>query len=96
MQVDDLIIDFLNLRSEKVKFIKIQNYEFAAQARDKERQKSKEICELLIPDSEFVNWNTCDKIIDDYCVQIYNCSSYNYSKCIKSINRFKKLKDLGI
>ena len=96
MQVENLIIEYLNLRLEKVKFIKRQNYQFAAEARDKERQKSKEICSILNPGGEFVDWNTCDKIIDDYCRQVYNCSTYDYSLCIKSIERLKKLNDLGI
>ena len=85
MQIDNLIIDYLNLRLEKVKFI-----------RDKEREKSKEICSILNPNGEFVDYNTYDKIIDDYCKQVYNCSTYNYSLCIKSIERVKKLNDLGI
>lgn len=96
MQIEDLIIEYLNLRLEKVKFIRTQNYQFAAEIRDIERQKSKEICSILNPEGEFVDWNTCDKIIDDYCNQVYNCSTYDYSLCIKSIQRVRKLNDLGI
>ena len=91
MQIDNLIIDYLNLRLEKVKFIKKQNFQFAAEVRDKEREKSKEICSILNPNGEFVDYNTYDKIIDDYCKQVYNCSTYNYSLCIKSIERVKNI-----
>jgi hypothetical protein len=96
MQVENLIIEYLNLGFQKVKYIKVQNYQMAAEARDKEREKSKEIWRILNPDGEFIDWNTCDKIIDDYCLQAYNCSTYDYALCVKSIERAKKLKDLGI
>ena len=96
MQIDDLIVDYLNIRLEKVKLIRKQNFQMAADFRDKEREKSKEIFNILNPGGEFVDWNTCDKIINDYCLQVYNCSTYDYSLCIKSIERVKKLNDLGI
>jgi hypothetical protein len=96
MLSDDLILEYLNLRLEKVKAIKKQSYQFAAEFRDKERQKSKEIWRILNPDGEFVDWITCDKIIDDYCLQVYNCSTYDYALCVKSIERIKKLRQLGI
>ena len=96
MQYDDLILQYLNLRLEKVKAIKKQKYDLAAQFRDSEREKSKEIWKILNPDGEFVDWNTCDKVIDDYCLQVYNCSTYDYALCVKSIERVKKLRELGI
>jgi len=96
MQVEVLIIEYLNIKLEKVKFIKNQNFQFAAEVRDKERVKSKEICDIINPGGEFVNYNTYDKIIDDYCKQVYNCSTYDYSTCVKAIMRAKKLNDLGI
>ena len=86
----------MNLRLEKVKAIKRQSYQIAAEFRDKEREKSKEVWRVLNPDGEFVDWSTCDKIIDDYCLQVYNCSTYDYTLCVKSIERVKKLRELGI
>lgn len=96
MEIDNLILEYLDLRLEKVKAIKRHNYETAANIRDKEREKSKELFNILNPDSKFVDWNTCDKVIDDYCLQVYNCSTYNYELCVKSIERVRKLNDLGI
>jgi hypothetical protein len=96
MKIDNLIIEYLKAMKEKQEAIFCQKYEKAAIARDKERIKSKEIFNILIPDGEFIDWNTCDKIIDDYCKQVYNCSIYDYSLCLKNINRQIKLKDLGI
>jgi len=96
MDLDNLIIEYLNLRLEKVRSVKRQSWQVAAEIRDKERLKSKEIWQILAPGGEFVDWNTCDKIIDDYCLQVYNCSTYDYSLCVKSIERVKKLRELGI
>ena len=94
--IDELIIDYLNLKYQKIVFAKTQNWQLAAETRDKEREMSKQISNILIPDSEFVNWSTCDKIIDSYCKQNYNCSAYKSLLCIKSIQRIKKLNNLGI
>ncbi len=96
MQVEDLILEYLNFKCDKVRAIKIQKYDLAANHRDKERIKSKEIFDILNPGAQFIDYNNCDKIIDDYCKQVYNCSTYNYSLCVKSIERIKKLNDLGI
>ena len=96
MLSDDLILEYLNLRLDKVKAIRRQSFQLAAEFRDKEREKSKEICKILNPNGEFIDWNTFDKIINDYCQQIYNCSTHDYSLCVKSIERFKKLRELGI
>lgn len=96
MVSDELILEYLNLRLEKVKAIKKQKYDLAAQFRDKERIASKNLFKILNPDVEFVDYNTCDRLIDDYCLQVYNCSTYNYALCVKTIERIKKLKDLGI
>ena len=94
MQVDELIIDYMNFKLEKVKAIKVQKYDLAAHWRDKERLISKQIFELINPNSEFVSWNNCDKIIDDYCYQVFNSSTNDYSKCISSIKRWRNLKNL--
>lgn len=96
MDLDNLIIEYLNLKLEKVRAVKRQSWNVAAEIRDKERLKSKEIWKILNPDGEFVDWNTCDKIINDYCLQVYNSSIYDYSLCVKSIERVKKLRELGI
>ncbi len=94
MQVDELIIDYMNFKLEKVKAIKVQKYDLAAQWRDEERQMSKKIFEIISPNSEFISWNDCDRTIDDYCKQVYNSSINDYSKCISSIKRCRNLKNL--
>lgn len=96
MLSDDLIIEYLNYKLAKVKAIKVQKYDLAAQWRDKERVISTQIFSQLNPDSQFISYSDCEKSIENYCIETYNCSTYDYNKCIKSINRFKKLKDLGI
>lgn len=96
MQIESLLIEYLNLRLQKVLFVRRQNFQMAAEVRDKERQKSKEICNILNPGGEWVSWNNCDNMIDDYCKQVHNCSTYDYSLCIKAIERVRKLNDLGI
>jgi hypothetical protein len=78
-----------------MKSIKVQKWDLAAQVRDMERIKSKEIFNILNTGGEFVDWNTCDKIIDNHCNQVYNCSIYD-THSLKQIIRQKRLKDIGI
>lgn len=76
--------------------IKNKDFSAAAEIRDLEKKLSFEIFTILKPESVFVNFQDCDKIIEDYCIQKFNCSSYNYSLCLKSIERLKKLNNLGL
>lgn len=94
MQVDELIIEFMNYKLAKVKAIKVQKYDLAAKWRDEERQMSKKIFELINPNCEFISWVECDRAINNYCKQVYNSSTYDYSKCISSIKRWRNLNNL--
>lgn len=94
--IDDLIIQYLNFKIEKKLYVKYQRWNLAAVTRDKERNLSKKISNIIEPNVEFLNFSICDKTIDDYCSQIHNCSIYNPERCLKNIQRFKKINDLGL
>jgi hypothetical protein len=96
MQFDDLIISYCEYRIAKVKAIKTQKYALAAECRDEERKISKEILSLINPSYDSIKHNECEKIIDDWCTKEYNCGIYDPVNCIKTINRIKKIKELGL
>lgn len=96
MQFDDLIISYCEYRIAKVKAIRTQKYAIAAEFRDEERKLSKEILFHINPSYETIKHNECEKIIDEWCIKEYNCGIYDPINCIKSINRIKKIKDLGL
>lgn len=96
MLSDDLIIEYLNYKIAKVKAVKIQKYDIAAQWRDKERIISYKILSELNHSNKNISYTECQGYIENHCLKTYNCSSYDYLNCIRSIKRIKKLKDLGI
>lgn len=96
MNIDDLILEFLNLRIEKIKAIRKQQFDDAANIRDKERKLSKVISETINPDIFSDDHTICEVQIEQYCLKIFNCSSYDTQLCVKSIERTKKLKSIGL
>lgn len=95
MEVDKLIIEYLDFRKSKKEAIHFQKYEKAASYRDKERDLSVQIFNILKNFDKFNSYNDCDKIIDEYCLEKYNTSIYD-TNCLKSIIRVSKLNSLGI
>jgi len=95
MGVDNLIIEYLEAREVKKSAIHSQKYELAATSRDTERQLSVKIFNDLYPNHNYLSYDNCDKVIDEYCLEKYNVSIYS-NICIKSIIRYQKLNDLGI
>lgn len=94
MKIDELIIEYLNLRLEKIKSAKNSNFTLAAELRDKERELSKKIFYILRPDDVFLNYFHTHDLIDEFCVKNYNCSNFESSNCIKSIIRKVKLEGI--
>jgi hypothetical protein len=95
MGVDNLIIEYLKAKKNKQDAIYSQKYELAANSRDKERQLSVKIFNILYPNDSYDSYNNCDKVIDEYCLEKYNVSIHS-NICLKSIIRYQKLNDLGI
>jgi len=96
MEVDNLLELYLNAKKDKKEAISHQRYEEAASARDKERQYSVSLYELLSSNKvETFDYNKFDKMIDDYCISRYEVSIYD-THSLKQIIRQKRLKDLGI
>ena len=95
MQIDELIIEYLTLRKEKNQSIRKQDWNIAADLRDKEIKMSKKIFQIINPGCELIDQYTCIKAIDDYCLKIYNCSISDLL-CLKKVIRIKNLNDLGI
>jgi hypothetical protein len=95
MEVDNLIIEYLKAKEIKQNAIYSQNYELAANSRDKERQLSVKVFNALYPNDNYDSYNNCDKVIDEYCLEKYNVSIHS-NICLKSVIRCKRLNDLGI
>lgn len=95
MEVDNLIIEYLRAREIKQNAIYKQQYEIAANSRDDERRLSVEIFNTLHSNDDYLSYNNCDKVIDEYCLKKYNVSIYD-NFCLRSIIRDLKLDELGI
>jgi hypothetical protein len=95
MEINNLIIEYLETRYNKVINIKRQNYDMAANFRDLERELSIKIFRIIKGDCNDLNYKQSEDEISNYCLKEFNCSIYDYN-CIKAIKRHIKLKDLGI
>jgi hypothetical protein len=95
MEVDSLIIEYLKVKKIKQNAIYSQKYELAANSRDDERQLSVKVFNALYPNDNYLSYDNCDKVIDEYCLEKYNLSIHS-DMCLRSVIRSKKLNDLGI
>lgn len=106
MIIDDLLISYLEAKSEKFKCVKSAQYDEAAKYREDERNLSERIFRLLNPDDllplnlQFevvtIGQNRFEDFIREYCQKEFNCDISDSDICLKNINRQKKLKDIGI
>ena len=102
MIIDDLLIRYLEAKSEKLKCVKSARYDEAAKYREDERNLSERIFRLLNPDDLLplglvtIGQNRFEDFIREYFQKEFNCDIDNSDICLKNINRQKKLKDIGI
>jgi len=104
--IDDLLIRYLEAKSEKNKCVKSARYDEAVKYRDDEKNLSERIFRLLNPDDLLplnlqlevatIGQNRFEDFIREYCKSEFNCDISDSDLCLKNINRQKKLKDIGI
>ena len=108
MEIDKLLMEFINIKNIKQQAIKIQDYEKAANSRDKEKTYINKICDLYI--KEFESYHPQRDIStvfsstrEDFAYHIFKERfgieinySTNAEDVLKILNRNNKLEDLGI
>lgn len=94
-QIDILILELLDLRLKKFKSIQKQNYTRAAIYRDKEKEISRKIYQLLPDPNETWNWNLFEEKLDRYCQKNFGVS-YTVNDSYKQLRREIKIRNLGI
>lgn len=90
------IVEYLTYRNDKIEAVKNQNYEKAANSRDKEIESIFEIYEILYK-KEHVYKSEMKSKIQDYILERYNVSpDTNDPDLIIKIDRMNKLNELKI
>lgn len=99
--ITELLIFYLKLKIDKRRAVISANWDLACIIRDQERKLSLDISNILISIEkepfifETIN-KDADKLIEEYCLKNYDCSTYDSSKLLSLIKRQNNIDSLGI
>lgn len=94
MNIENLLLTYLDFRISKRLAVKNLQWDIAADCRDKERELSKQIALIINPELQSFDVRLCESLIEYYCINKYNSSIFDADVCKKSILRILKINDL--